>query len=65
MDGLGPTARRNIACPRNQDQKVSEPGSTYVGFEKWVKSEMRKCTAACNKEVRNVFCSNGSVNCDL
>lgn len=65
MDGLGPTLRRNIACPRNHDQKVSELDSTYVRSEKWIKSEVRKYTAVLSKEVRKIFCSNGFVVFDL
>jgi hypothetical protein len=61
MDGLGPTLRRNIACPRNHDQKVSELDSTYVRLEKWVKSEVRKYTAVLSKEFRKNFCPNGLV----
>jgi hypothetical protein len=52
MDGLGPTLRWNIACPRNHDQKVSELDSTYVRLEKWVKSEVREYIAVLCKEVR-------------
>jgi len=65
MDGLGPTLRRNTACPRNYDQKVSELNSTYARLEKWVKSEVREYTAVLNKEVRKIFCSNAFVLFDL
>jgi hypothetical protein len=65
MDGLGPTVRRNIACPRNQDQKVSELDSSCIRFEKWVKSDVRKCKSALSNEVRYFLCLNGFVFCDL
>jgi hypothetical protein len=65
MDDLGPTLRRNIACPRNHDHKVSELDSTYIQLQKWVKSEVRKYTAVLSKVVRKIFCSNGFVLCDL
>jgi len=65
MDGLGPTLRRNIACPRTQDQKVSELDSTYVRLENWVKSEVCKYTAVLSKGVRKIFSSNGFVLFDL
>jgi len=65
MDGLGPTLRRNIACPRNCDQKVSELDSTYVRLEEWIKSEVRKYTAVLSIEVRKIFCSNDFVLFDL
>jgi hypothetical protein len=65
MDGLGPTLRRNIACPRNHDQKVGELDSTYIRLEKWVKLEVRKYTAVLSTIVKFFFCFNGFVLCDV